>query len=279
MYDLKGKVVVVTGASRGIGKGVALALGEYGATVYVTGRTENTEGFPDFLKNTTIHETAREVNRLGGIGIAQRCDFSKDEEIKELFERVQKEQGRIDILVNSAWAAASHIMNGYFFQTPFWEQPISLYDDLQMVGLRSNYLASSYAARMMVKQHSGLIANISYISAEKYWLNVSNGLFKAATNKFTSDAAYELKSYGVKMFSIYPGDVRTEGMLELAKYVPTYHPEEMETPQFVGRCIAALEQDENSIEQSGRILRTEEIGLKYGIIDTNRDPDHVEAVV
>lgn len=269
MYNLKGKVAVVTGASRGIGKGVALGLAEYGATVYVTGRTESTEGFPDFLKNTTIQETAREVNRLGGIGIAHRCDFSKDEEIKELFERVEREQERIDILVNNAWAGASHIMNGYFFQTPFWEQPMSLYDDLHTVGLRSSYLASRYASRIMVKQHRGLIANISFISAEQYWINVSHGLFKAATDKFTRDAAHELKEYGVKMFSIYPGSVRTEGMLELSKYDTSLCPEEMETPQFVGRCIAALEQDDKAIEESGKVMRTAEIGLKYGVTDIN----------
>ncbi len=269
MYDLKGKVAVVTGASRGIGKGVAIALGECGATVYVTGRTESTEGFPDFLKNTTIQETADEVNRLGGIGIAHRCDFKKDEEVKELFDRVEREQGKIDILVNSAYAGVDHIMNKYFFQTPFWEQPMSLFDDLHMVGMRSNYLASRYAAKMMVKQHSGLIANISYISAEKYWLNVSHGLVKAATNKFTSDAACELKEYGVKMFALYPGDVATEGMIELAKYDPSLSLDKMETPQFVGRCIAALEQDDSAIEQSGTILRTGEIGLKYGFTDIN----------
>ena len=274
MYNLKGKVVVVTGASRGIGKGVALELGKCGATIYVTGRTESTEGLPDFFKNTTIQETASEVNRLGGIGIAHRCDFSKDEDIKELFERIEQEQGRIDILVNNAWAAASHIMNGYFFQTPFWEQPMSLYDDLQMVGLRSNYLASHYASQMMVKQHSGLIVNISHTSAEKYWLNVANGLFKAATNKFTCDAAYELKNYGVKMFSIYPGNVLTEGMLELAKYDSSLRPDEMETPQFVGRCIAALEQDDSIIQQSGKVLRTAEIGLKYGFTDINGRQPH-----
>ncbi len=267
MYNFEGKIAVITGASRGVGKGVALGLAEYGATVYVTGRTVSSEGLPNFLKNTTIQETANEVNQLGGNGIVHRCDFSKDEEIKKLFERVQREQGRIDILVNNAWAAADHIMNEYFFQTPFWEQPMSLYDDLHTVGLRSSYLASRYAAQMMVKQHSGLIANISYISAKKYWLNVSNGLFKAAIDKFTSDASYELKKYGVKMFSIYPGNVRTEGMIELSKYDPSLRPDEMETPQFVGRCIAALEQDESNIEQSGEVLRTEEIGLRYGITD------------
>lgn len=265
--NLKGKVAVVTGASRGVGKGVALGLAEYGATVYVTGRTETAEDLPDFLKNTTIHDTVKEVNQMGGIGIAHRCDFSKDEDVEILFERVLKEQGRLDILVNNAWAGASHIMNGYFFNTPFWEQPMSLYDDLHTVGLRSSYLASRYASSIMVKQRSGLIANISYISAEKYWLNVSHGLFKAATDKFTADAAYELKNYGVKMFSIYPGSVRTEGMLELSKYDTSLNAQDMETPQFVGRCIAALEQDKDAIMQSGKVLLTGDIARKYGFTD------------
>lgn len=265
--NLKGKVAVVTGASRGIGKGIALALAEYGATVYVTGRTKNSEGLPEFLKNTTIHETAKEVNRLGGIGIAHRCDFSVDEDIETLFDRVNKEQGRLDILVNNAWAGASHIMNGYFFNTPFWEQPMSLYDDLHTVGLRSCYLASRYAAKVMVHQGSGLIANISYISAEKYWLNVCHGLFKAATDKFTADAAHELTNHGVKVFSIYPGSVRTEGMLELAKYDPSLRVEDMESPQFVGRCIAALQQDVEAILYNGKALLTSEIARKYGISD------------
>jgi dehydrogenase/reductase SDR family protein 1 len=179
--------------------------------------------------------------------------------------------------VNNAWAGADHIMNGYFFNTPFWEQPMTLFDDLHRVGMRSNYLASRFAAQMMVKQGSGLIANISYISAERYWLNVSHGLIKASTDKFTSDAALELKTNGIKMFSIYPGNVRTEGMLELSKYDPSLNPETMETPQFVGRCIAALEQDDNAILHSGRVWCTADIAKEYGFTDIDgRQPTAVK---
>lgn len=123
MESLIGKVAVVTGASRGVGKGIALGLAEYGATVYVTGRTEKGDMLPDYIKGTTIYQTADEVTKMGGVGIAHRCDHGKDEEVYSLFERVKKEQGRLDILVNNAWAGGKHASEEYFFNTPFWKQP------------------------------------------------------------------------------------------------------------------------------------------------------------
>ncbi len=267
MNNLKDKVAIVTGASRGVGKGVALGLAERGATVYVTGRTVSDVHLPEFFKGTTIHETARAVDQLGGIGIAHRCDHSKDDEVRQLFERVQQEQGKLDILVNNAWSGADHVMAPYFANTKFWEQPITMFDDFYKVGLRSAYLASQYAAKIMSDQGSGTIANISFYSASQYWINISHGLFKAATDKLTSDAAYELRPFGVKVFSIYPASVRTEGMIEAAKHIPTLDVEKMETPLFVGRCIAALVMDEHAIENSGKALKTGEIALQYGFTD------------
>lgn len=267
MNSLSGKIALVTGASRGVGKGIALGLAQYGATVYVTGRTESGEALPEFLKSTSIHDTAKAVTDLGGIGIAKRCDHANDDDVKKLFEEIEKEQGRLDILVNNAWAGAQHVMNGYFYNTPFWEQPISLFDDFHRVGMRSNYLASHYAAKLMTKQKSGLVVNISYESANHYWINVTHGLIKAATDKFTSDAAMELKEYGVKMISLHPGTVLTEGMIEFAKYDSTFKIEEMESPQFVGHCIAALAMDEAVIEQTGKALLTKEIASQYHITE------------
>ena len=267
MKELAGKIAVVTGASRGVGKGIALGLAAYGATVYVTGRTENDDGLPDFLRGTTIQQTAEEVSQMGGIGIAHRCDFSNNEDVQSLFERVEREQGRLDILVNNAWSGASHVMNEYFWNKAFWEQPINLLDDFYTVGLRSGYLSSQYAAKMMVKQKSGLIANISFYSAERYWINPSHGIFKAATDKMTSDTAHELKEYGVKVFSLYPNSVSTEGMREFAKYDTSMNINEMESPQFVGMCVAALALDDNVIQQSGNVLLTAEIAQHYGFTD------------
>lgn len=269
MNSLTGKIAVVTGASRGIGKGIALGLASQGATVYVTGRTENDEGLPDFLKGTTIHKTVEEVNRLGGVGLAHRCDFSRDEDIKALFDRVQSEQGQLDILVNNAWAGANHVVNEYFWGTPFWQQPIALLDDFYSVGLRSGYLCSQYAAPIMAKQKSGLIANISFYCARQYFINPVHGIIKAAVDKMSADTAHELKDYGVKVFSLYPGSVATEGMRELAKHDPSMNVSEMETPQFVGMCVAALALDDNAIKHSGKVLLTAEVAQQYGFTDVD----------
>ena len=265
MKNLAGKVAVVTGSSRGVGKGIALGLAAYGATVYVTGRTENDDELPDFMKGTTIHKTAEEVNAAGGIGLAHRCDFSRDEDVKALFERVKNEQGKLDILVNNAFAGAKHVMNNYFSNTPFWKQPIALLDDLYTVGLRSSYLSSQYAAGMMAAQKSGLIVNISFYCARQYWINPPHGIVKAATDKMSADTAQELKDLGVKVFSLYPGVVSTEGMRELAKY--TQNTNDMESPQFVGKCVAYLALDDNAIAQSGNVLLTGEIAERYGFTD------------
>jgi len=269
MSNLKGKVVIVTGASRGIGKGIALGLAEQGATIYVTGRTEDGKNLPEFIKDTTIYYTAEEINRRGGIGIAHRCDHSKEDEIEGLFERVINEQGRLDILVNNAWGAGKHILEGYFFNTPFWEQPIKLFDDDLTVGLRSNYIASRLAAKQMIKQQEGLIVNISYYGGRRYFNNVSYGVCKAAIDKLSADIAHELKPFGVKAISLYPGTVKTEGMVEFAKYDASINLEDMESLEFAGKCISALALDDELINHSGKIFITAEVAQKYGFTDNN----------
>ena len=267
MKSLTGKIAIVTGSSRGVGKGVALGLAANGATVYVTGRTEDDDELPDFVKGTSIHNTAKEVRRLGGIGIAHRCDFSNDDEIKALFERVKEEQGRLDILVNNAWAGAKHVMNDYFWNKSFWDQPISLLDDFYTVGLRSAYLCSQYAAKIMTEQKSGLIVNISFYSAKMFYITPVHGIIKAAVDKMTADTARELKDSGVRVFSLYPGSVLTEGMKEAAKYDASINTGDMESPKYVGLCIAALSADGKTIEHSGSVLLTGDIGKKYGFTD------------
>ena len=269
MNDLKGKVAIVTGASRGVGRGIAKGLGEAGATVYVTGRTENGDSLPEFLKDTSILKTAEEITNLGGIGIAHKCDHSKDEEVEKLFERVIAEQGKIDILVNNAWGGGVHAMQGYFFNTPFWEQPVSLWDDNFNVGLRSNYVASRLAADAMVKQKSGLIVNVSFYGGRHYFNNVAYGVCKAAVDRLSADTAYELKEHGVAVFSLYPGQISTEAIVEYAKYYDSVDLSAMESPQFVGRCVAAIAQDNKAIENTGKILITAEVAEQYGFTDVD----------
>lgn len=267
MSYLKGKVAIVTGASRGVGKGIALGLGEFGATVYVTGRSEKGDILPYFLKDTNIYRTAEEVTQIGGVGIAHRCDHSNDEEVKSLFKRVYDEHGKVDILVNNAWGGGIHAMESYFFNTPFWEQPIDLWDDNFTVGLRSNYVASKFAAEIMVKQKSGLIVNLSFFGGRRYLNNVSYGVSKASIDRLSADTAYELKKHNVVVFSLYPGPVSTEGMVEYAKHDASIDVINMESPQFVGRCIAALANDDSVIKDTGKILITAEIAQHYGFTD------------
>lgn len=269
MVNLEGKVAIVTGGSRGVGKGSAIGLGESGAVVYVTGRSENSGGMPDFLKETSIYKTAEEVNAKGGVCIPVMCDHSNDKEVEALFEMVYKEYGKIDILVNNAWGGGIHAINQYFFNTPFWEQPVSLWDDNFNVGLRSNYIANRLAAKIMVQQKSGLIINISFYGGRRYLNNVAYGVCKSAVDRLSADTALELKDHGVSVFSLYPGQVSTEGMVEYSKYNKSLDIDAMESPQFVGRCIAALAGDKNAIENSGKILITSEIAEYYGFTDIN----------
>ena len=201
--DLRGAVAIVTGASRGVGKGVALGLGEAGATVYVTGRTVTPGALPG-----TIAETAAQVTALGGRGVAVRCDHAVDAEVEALFARVDADEGRLDVLVNNAFAIPDGQLAGRF-----WELPIAHWDTMHTVGLRSHYVAAVLAARRMVAAGRGLIANISSFGAKVYAVNVAYGVGKAGVDCMTRDMGRELAPHGVAVVSLWPGIVRTERLL------------------------------------------------------------------
>ncbi|MBZ0289700.1 MAG: SDR family NAD(P)-dependent oxidoreductase, partial [Anaerolineae bacterium] len=217
----KGKVAVVTGASRGIGKGIALALGEAGATVYVTGRTDAGHAATVPLAGT-VEDTAREVTEIGGVGIAVRCDHRDDAQTETVFERVQNEQGRLDILANVAWAGYEglHKMTDFPLEQPFWERRLSYWDD-NLFGVRAAYIASVFTARMMVAQKQGLIVNISsYINP--YPGSNSNSAYhvaKTSTDRLAQDMAVELRPHNVAAVSLWPGLVRTEGIMLHEQYI------------------------------------------------------------
>jgi dehydrogenase/reductase SDR family member 1 len=262
---LAGKTAIVTGASRGVGKGIAEELGATGAVVYVSGRSVH--GAPATVALAgTVEETADAVTHAGGTGIAFRCDHRDDSEVRALFRRVEAERGRLDVLVNNVWGGYEGLHGGEYqeFRKPFWEQPVALWDAMFAAGVRAHYVASAFAARMMVAQGSGLIVNISSFAGAGGEPNVAIGVAKGATDRLTASTALQLREHGVAVVSVYPGLVRTEGILKWAEHIDL---DNSESPQFVGRAVVALAADPNVLERSGQVLVAAELAEEYGFTD------------
>jgi dehydrogenase/reductase SDR family protein 1 len=265
MKNLKGKVAVVTGASRGIGKGIAEGLGEAGATVYVTGRSESDEHPPAPL---SIQATALSVTDFGGNGIAAAVDHNNDDQVKALFERVAAEQGRLDVLVNNVYQIPSPpALSG-----GFWEHPVSIWDDQCGVGLRGYYVASVFAAPLMVSQRSGLIVNISSRGGREYVFGTAYGVGKAGVDRMAKDMAHELKDYGCAALSLSPSKVKTEFILDMvAKGKMQLDPDHAQSVRYSGRCVAALAMDPEIMKRTAGIYTVSELAEVYGFTDPDRD--------
>lgn len=265
MKSLSGKVAVVTGGSRGVGKGIALGLGEAGATVYVTGRTVRDKTDAGKLGGT-VFSTAEAVTDTGGKGIGIACDHTDDAQVEAAFQRIVKEGKKIDLLVNNAWAGYENMHEGrrFTYFKPFWEQPFWRWDAMFDAGVRAAYTASAFAARTMTKKKRGLIVNISFWSAQVYLSNTQYGVSKAAVDKMSEYMAHELKKFNVAVVSLYPGLVRTESVLKNAKH---FDMSNSESPQFIGRVVAALATDPDIMKKSGKVLVAAREALEYGILD------------
>ncbi|MDQ1432697.1 MAG: dehydrogenase/reductase family er 1 [Actinomycetota bacterium] len=265
MSSLDGKVAIVTGASRGIGKGCALELGAAGATVYVTARsiTEDDHPLPG-----TIGATAAEIDALGGTGVAVALDHRDDDAVAALFERVLEAHARLDVLVNNAFIVTNELTSGL----PFWEVPISNWDDMLDIGTRSAYVASVFAARAMIAAGSGLIANISSSGAQEYAWQVAYGVGKCALDRITADTAHELAPHGVSVVSLWPGFVRTEriDMGAAAGLLPdTLDLSTSESPRFTGRAVVALATDPAVARWSGHAVSSRDLADEYGFTDVD----------
>lgn len=265
MADLNGKIAVVTGASRGVGRGIAEGLAEAAATVYLTGRTESHEDPP---RSGSIQDTARRVDELGGRGFAVAVDHEDDAAVAGLFKRIEAESGRLDLLVNNVY----RIPDPPAWQGAFWEHPISVWDDQCGVGLRGAYVASAYAARLMVEQRSGLIVNISSRGGLEYLFSTAYGISKAGVDRMARDMAYELAGHNVAALSLAPGAVRTEFMRDaLARGAVELDPNALQSPRFIGRCIAALAMDPDVLEKTGGRFRVEDLEKEYRFTDPGED--------
>jgi NAD(P)-dependent dehydrogenase (short-subunit alcohol dehydrogenase family) len=271
MEILKGKVAVVTGASRGIGKGIAMVLAEYGATVYVTGRTVTPGSHP---LPGSVGETAKECDRRGaengGGGVAVQVDHADDHQIAALFAQVEREQGRLDLLVNNAFQLSEDLVE----PKGFWEKPLSNLEMMQ-VGLRSNYVAAWHAARIMVPQKSGLIAAICGYAGVSYTYGVVFGTVKSGVDRMARDMAVELKPHGVASISLWQGLTMTERAEHNLANIPGLQGgdatklEDGSSVEHPGRVLAALLADPEIMKKSGGTFITAEVAQEYGITDTD----------
>jgi NAD(P)-dependent dehydrogenase (short-subunit alcohol dehydrogenase family) len=240
-------VALVTGASRGVGRGCATALADAGYTVFATGRSIDTALLPPAV-------------------VRIRCDHTKDDDTAAAFARIAAEAPALDVVVNSAWGGYERMIeNGAFtWGLPFWEQPAHRWAGMMEAGVRAAFVSSAHAARMMVPCKRGVIVNISHWAAQKRIGNVIYGVSKAATDKLTADAARELEGHGVAVISLYPGMVRTEAVLAAAEWLDLSN---SESPEFIGRVVAALARDPRLMARTGSVLVAAAIAEELGVTD------------
>lgn len=273
VMDLSGKVALVTGATRNVGRGVAHALSQMGAKVYITSRRQHEEKRPPGAKGNTfwgsLDLTVREGRELGATSLVPVvCDHRDDAQTEALFARMARDDDRLDIVVHAAWGGCERLRGGYPEDGPFdwradfWEQPLSLWDEMQVVGVRSNYIVSALAARIMVKQRSGLIVNISFRCGQQYGANVAYSVSHAAMDRMAHHMAIDLQPYDVASVSLYP-----MGNVEEVKF---HKPGDgAESGEFVGRAVAALYTDSALMGKTGKAFGTRTLAPIYGFTDTD----------
>lgn len=263
-------IAVVTGASRGVGRGIAVALGSAGMTVYVTGRTLSGQGREEVngqLLGGNLEDTAQLIDRAGGRGIPVACDHADDSQVASLFERVRQEQGRLDLLVNNATFLHPQLVA----PGPFWTKPLDMVEMLN-VGLRSAYVASYYAIPLLLASPRGLITFVSSYGANCYMHGPAYGAQKAGCDKLAADMAVDLEGTGVAALSLWLGLQHTErsALVGAASGVDySAFLAQAETPEFNGRVIHALLNDPELKQLSGQTLISAEQALRYGIVDSH----------
>ena len=272
MSVLNNTVAVVTGASRGAGRGIARELGAAGATVYVTGRSISGGATTDNVPGT-IEETAAEITAQGGRGIAVRCDHSADADVEALFDRVRRDHGRLDLLVNNVWGGYEDSACRPLARVPFWEQARHQWEGMFTAGVRAHLVASQLAVPLMVPERRGLIVSTTAnLEPLPYLRNVFYDLAKNAVARLTWAMAEELRPHGIAAVAVAPGFMRTERVVEAFQRAGALDAMNgpggpKETTAYLGRAVVALAADGRVIDKSGQVLEVGALAREYGFTD------------
>ena len=267
-------IALVTGASRGAGRAIALELGAAAATVYVTGRSVAGVPTTDDVPGT-IDKTAREVTERGGRGIAVRCDHTVDADVDALFDRIRRDRGRLDLLVNNVWGGYENSECRPLPVVPFWEQSLHQWDGMFTAGVRAHLTATRLAVPLMLPQRRGLIVSTTAnLYALPYMRNIFYDLAKHAVARLSWAMAEELREHGIAALAVAPGFMRTERVVEAFRRAGAAQALDgpggpSETPAYLGRAIVALASDPRVIEKSGQLLEVGALAAEYGFTDVN----------
>jgi NAD(P)-dependent dehydrogenase (short-subunit alcohol dehydrogenase family) len=263
MPSLENRVAVVTGASRGAGRGIARSLGREGATVYVTGRS--VRGAPTVAEFPNgIEDIADEVSACGGRGISVRCDHTEESEVRGLFERVRSDHPELDVLVCNAWSGYQpYEEHNDWFRRPFWQQSMDRWDGMFTGGLRSHLATALYGIPLMIERKRGLIIFTTFSMGRKYLGNVFYDVAKNAACRAVEVLAQELEDYDVAVIAVSPGWMRVERMTGLGADQQA----QTESVDYIGRAVVALATDPAVIRRSGQTLAVGDLAREYGFTD------------
>lgn len=258
------RVAWVTGASRGVGRGCALALGRAGWTVYVTARS-SAAGLTGHLPGT-VEECADAITACGGRGVAVVCDHRDDDAVAAVAERIATAHGRLDLLVNNAWGGYERLNAGAWeeWNAPLWEQPVELFDAMFAGGVRAHYVALVRCAPLLIVTPGSAVVTVSFAvpADERPSFGAAYAAAKCADDRLVLAAAGQLRSHGVASVALHPGLVRTEGVMQFAEHLNL---DGSQSPEGVGRTIVALMQDPNLMDWTGRGLSIAELARRYDV--------------
>lgn len=266
MEKLKGKVALVTGGSRGAGRGIAVELAKAGAIVYITGRSvtkKSTKNWPG-----TIDETISQIEAAGGRGIAIRCDHTINSEVESVINRIRKEQGRLDVLVNNVWGGNELPIE----EIPFWELPLQHWDNMFTAGVRAQLTTNYYAIPLLRENKTGIIIHTTFWDQNKYIGHFYYDLAKNTINRMVYGLSNELRQDQIAVLAVSPGWMRTELVLKEFEtdenhWVEKEELKKTETPHYIGKAIVALSSDSDNIEKSGQVLKVGDLAKEYQFKD------------